>query len=281
MDVDWVTVAAQILNFLVLVWLLQRFLYGPITRAMKRREERIRGRIEEAEEARAEAERRAEALDEERRDLDERRQEMLSEAREQAEDLRSRLEAEIHAEIEEKRRAWRAELAEDRAEFLATLRAESIEGFRRFASDALRALADEDLERRVSAAFLSRLEGLGEDRLGRLREAAAEAGRLRVESGRPLEAETKRRLTRTIHERLGEGIEVDYAEDEDHLIGLRLRAGGETLAWTLGEYLQRFTERLEGAFPEPEPEETPEPAPEAAREPEPGAAPEPEEAGRG
>ena len=41
MQIDWLTVAAQIVNFLVLVWLLQRFLYKPITNAMHRREERI------------------------------------------------------------------------------------------------------------------------------------------------------------------------------------------------------------------------------------------------
>ena len=41
MQIDWITVAAQIVNFLILVWLLQHFLYGPITRAMQRREQRI------------------------------------------------------------------------------------------------------------------------------------------------------------------------------------------------------------------------------------------------
>ena len=38
MQIDWLTVAAQIVNFLVLVWLLQRFLYRPITDAMARRD---------------------------------------------------------------------------------------------------------------------------------------------------------------------------------------------------------------------------------------------------
>ena len=37
MTVDWLTVGAQALNFLVLVYLLKRFLYGPIVRAVARR----------------------------------------------------------------------------------------------------------------------------------------------------------------------------------------------------------------------------------------------------
>ena len=51
MQIDWLTVAAQIVNFLVLVWLLQRFLYRPITEAMARREERIESRLSEAKNA--------------------------------------------------------------------------------------------------------------------------------------------------------------------------------------------------------------------------------------
>ena len=41
MLIDWFTVGAQALNFLILVWLLKRFLYKPILDAIDAREERI------------------------------------------------------------------------------------------------------------------------------------------------------------------------------------------------------------------------------------------------
>ena len=34
MLIDWFTVAAQVVNFLVLMWLLKRFLYKPIVYAI-------------------------------------------------------------------------------------------------------------------------------------------------------------------------------------------------------------------------------------------------------
>ena len=37
MPIDWFTVVAQILNFLVLVWILKRVLYGPVLRAIAER----------------------------------------------------------------------------------------------------------------------------------------------------------------------------------------------------------------------------------------------------
>ena len=59
MKIDWFTFAAQMINFLVLVALLQWLLYGPIVRAMKKREEKIAGRLEQASWKREEAEERS------------------------------------------------------------------------------------------------------------------------------------------------------------------------------------------------------------------------------
>ena len=44
MQIDFFTFFAQIVNFLILIYLLRRFLYGPITRAMAGREGRIAAR---------------------------------------------------------------------------------------------------------------------------------------------------------------------------------------------------------------------------------------------
>ena len=84
MQIDWLTVAAQIVNFLVLVWLLQRFLYKPITNAMRRREERIEERLSEAKSARTEAEEEAEALRRKKAELEDSKEEILDAARERS-----------------------------------------------------------------------------------------------------------------------------------------------------------------------------------------------------
>ena len=55
MIVDWFTVAAQAINFLILVWLLKRFLYLPILNAIDAREKRIADEITDANARKAEA----------------------------------------------------------------------------------------------------------------------------------------------------------------------------------------------------------------------------------
>ena len=59
MLIDWFTVSFQVINFLILIALLKRFLYGPIIRAMEERESTIAARLFEAERAEKEAETRA------------------------------------------------------------------------------------------------------------------------------------------------------------------------------------------------------------------------------
>ena len=48
MKLDWFTVAAQIGNFLLLLWLLKRFLYRPILAAMAARQQRVAAALAEA-----------------------------------------------------------------------------------------------------------------------------------------------------------------------------------------------------------------------------------------
>jgi F-type H+-transporting ATPase subunit b len=56
MLIDWFTVGAQVLNFLILVWLLKRFLYKPILHAIDEREKRIAKELADADAKKAEAE---------------------------------------------------------------------------------------------------------------------------------------------------------------------------------------------------------------------------------
>src|SRR5271166_4177021 len=76
MLIDWFTVCAQALNFVILVWLMRRFLYRPILKAIDAREKRIAAELAgaaakgvEAGKQRAEFEQKTEELDQQRAGL--------------------------------------------------------------------------------------------------------------------------------------------------------------------------------------------------------------------
>jgi F-type H+-transporting ATPase subunit b len=59
MLIDWFTVGAQAINFIILVWLLKRFLYKPILDAVDAREKRVATELADADAKKAEAKRSA------------------------------------------------------------------------------------------------------------------------------------------------------------------------------------------------------------------------------
>lgn len=56
MTFDWTTFILEILNFLILLWILQRLIYKPVLTLLDARQRRIQTQIDEAERLRAEAE---------------------------------------------------------------------------------------------------------------------------------------------------------------------------------------------------------------------------------
>jgi len=245
MQVDWITVAAQIVNFLVLVWLLQRFLYGPITRAMARRKQRIGARLQEADTKRAEAEAQAEEWRRKQADLDAARDDLMREARGEADALRARLEREAREEIDAERQAWRREVVEERAAFLHDLRLGAVRHVHDLARRALVDLADAGLEARVAERFMAALQGIGADRAEAIARAARGSGDgVRIESALALPASVKGRLTKAVQDVIADGLDVGYGIDEALMLGIRLRAGSQTLEWSMVSYLDHLEEAV-------------------------------------
>ena len=246
MQIDWLTIAAQIVNFLVLVWLLQRFLYRPITNAMARREERIESRLSEAMAAREDVEAETGRLHEQQQALEDNREKVLSEARKEAAALRARLEDDIRAEMEARRTTWQGHLEDERAAFAARLQERAGHQVIDIVGRVLEDYAGSDLASQLAGTFADRLAGLDAEALGKLSAAASRAtGPAWVETSAALKPAARSQITRTIHESIAPDIEVEYHEDEALLLGVRLTIGEQTVEWSAVRFLQRLETTLD------------------------------------
>jgi F-type H+-transporting ATPase subunit b len=241
MEIDWLTVAAQVVNFLVLVYLLRRFLYRPVTQAMARREARIAARVREGREREEQAERERERLHQRLGKLEERREAILGQAREEAQEERRRLLEEAREEAEGARRRWREQADTEKDHFLEALRRRTCGGFQELARKALEDLAEAQLEEQMVRTFLERLKGLDKDTRRRLSESDEP---VTVATSFALDSGARRRVTRAIHEHLESDVEVAYEELPELLCGIELTAGGRRLGWSLADYLDRFQNRV-------------------------------------
>ena len=91
MQIDYFTIIAQIINFLILVFLLRHFLYRPVIKSMDEREQKIISRLKEAEQKKKEAEQEAESYRKMLQELSDKRQEMNAKAAEEAQILETDL----------------------------------------------------------------------------------------------------------------------------------------------------------------------------------------------
>src|ERR1019366_5512534 len=98
MLIDWFTVGAQALNFLVLVWLLKHFLYKPILNAIDAREKGIAAKLAEADGKTKDAQKQHDEFENRNKTLDEQRAALLSKATDEAKAEHDRLIREAHKE---------------------------------------------------------------------------------------------------------------------------------------------------------------------------------------
>jgi F-type H+-transporting ATPase subunit b len=239
MQIDWLTVSAQIVNFLVLAWLLHRFLYGPITRAMERREQRIAQRLNDAQRMQEEAEEEARTFRADQKALDDQREQILSKARQDADMERDRLFDEARREVADQKRRWLDDLAQQRDTFVRDIRQHARANFFALARRALGDLADADLQDRMSRIFQEKLATLDEEARGRLAAAGRDTSNAAiVRSGLDLAPETQRRITRTVQDEILADALVKFERKPDLICGLELKMGGQTVAWNFDRYLE-------------------------------------------
>lgn len=247
MQIDWITVSAQIVNFLILVWLLKQFLYQPVMRAMERRERRISGRLEDAQKREKEAQEQISKYQEKTEQLEKEHEEILQQAREEAEAEKHRMLDEARDEVDIQRKHWQQQLDQEQTEFLKKLRQQASDTIMVIARKALADLANAKLEAQMIEAFLDRLGALDKQEVDSMTKGNDDA---RIESSFRIESTERARITRYIHEKLSDKIDVDYSETSQLSCGIELIVGERRLSWNLDSYLEQLDHRIKKTISE-------------------------------
>ena len=160
MHIDWFVFSAQIFNFLLLIYLLKRFLYGRIIKAMDDREAKIAARFADAEELKVKANEQAELYEKRNQLLNEAKDQMLNEATMAADAKRKELMEKVRVEVDQVKTRWQDMLVREQDAFFYDLRQRAAKQLYDTARKALRDLADVDLEERIIDEFLRRIKNL-------------------------------------------------------------------------------------------------------------------------
>lgn len=245
MLIDWFTVIAQIINFLILVFLLRRFLYGPIVKMMNERRERIESDITAAERKRQEAREEISLYRRKNEELDAQREELLDQAKQAADTERRRLLAEAREEVETARTRWQQALEEEKETFLLDLRRRIGEHSYRVMRQALTDLADAELEEKITAVFLRRIADLPDkERNLLLEDADSDKSSLAVLTAFELPDAVRQEITAQLSWLASDGRDLQFNLNPDLIAGLELQAAGHKVAWSLDSYLDELEEEM-------------------------------------
>ena len=265
MLIDWFTVGAQTLNFLILVWLMKRFLYKPIRNAIDEREKRIAAELANADKKMAEAQKESDAFKHKNEALGQQRAALLSKATDEAKAEGQRL-------LDEARKAADA-LSTRRMETLrkdagnlnqAITRRIQQEVFA-IARKALTDLATVSLEERLGEVFTRRLREMDDPAKAGLAQALKTASDPAcVRSAFELPSAQRAAIQNALNETFSTEIDVRFETAPDLISGIEISTNGQKLAWSIADYLASLEKGVDELLEEkdktePEPEATAEP----------------------
>lgn len=238
MLIDWFTVGAQVLNFIILVWLLKRFLYRPILKAIDAREQRIAAELADAAAKQEEAGRERDAFRQKNEAFDRQRAASLKAVAEEAADERRRL-------LDEARAAADA-LTARRQEALAGEARALDQSLNRWAQDEVFAiarktltdLAGSGLEECMVALFLQRLERMTDaEKTGLSAALATDGGSVLVRSAFDLPAGRQAAIRAAVDAAVSRDVDLRFQTAPALIGGIELVTDGQKVAWSIAEYL--------------------------------------------
>jgi F-type H+-transporting ATPase subunit b len=238
MLIDWFTVGAQALNFIILVWLLKRFLYKPILNAVDAREKRIAAELADADAKKAEAQKERDEFQRKNEEFEQQRVALLNKATEEAKAERQRL-LDDAREAADALSAKRQEARRSAANSLnQAIRRRTQQEVFAIARKALTDLATTSLEERMSEVFTRRLRTMdvkAKEDLGAALKTASEPALLR--SAFELPAAPRAAIQNALNETFSAEIHVRFETAPELVSGIELTTNGQKIAWSIADYL--------------------------------------------
>ncbi len=238
MLIDWFTVMAQAINFVILMWLLKRFLYGPILSAIDAREQRIATELADADSKKAEAQRERDQFEKKNQEFEQQRAALLSQATGEAKAERARLLDQARQAAEAMRARQQETLRIEQQSLSEALSRRAREEVFAIARKTLADLAGATLEERMTEVFLRRLRGLGEMGIARMKSTLeASSSPLLVRTAFVLPPAQRVAIETAVRSTLGSETPMQFATAPDLVSGIEISTNGQKLAWSIADYL--------------------------------------------
>lgn len=245
MLIDWFTVGAQALNFLILVWLLQYFLYKPILAAIDAREKRITDQFADATRKQVDAQKEHDEFDAKNKAIDEQRNTLFAKAKDDAKAEHDRLVDDAKKEADTARTQRAETLKNDNARLSKEISRTAANEVFGIARKTLNDLSTVSLEERIAEVFTRRLreiDGPAKTTMGDAIKASSDPAIVRSTFAQP--DDQKASIQNAINETFAADVHIRFETTPDGVCGIELTAGGQKISWTIANYLDSLDAKV-------------------------------------
>ncbi len=243
MQIDWFTFIAELINFLVLMMLLKRFLYGPIIKAMDRREQKIAASLLEATEKTQAAQKEADLYRQKQQELKDQREAMSTQAKAEVEKMRLDLMKAARAEVDATQAKWYTDLKQEKDSFVRSLHQEVGQQILTTLRRVLVDLANADLEHSIIEVFIDRIQKLDADQRELFCRSFTQSSEVVVYSAFDIPEAARQRIDKAVGQIVND-INLRFETASEPICGIELKVDSYKLSWSLESYLATLEESL-------------------------------------
>lgn len=245
MPIDWFTVVAQIFNFLILVWLLKRFLYKPILDALDAREARIAATLADAAKLKADAKTEIEDYQEKIAEFEAARAARMKAVEEEAQREHERLIQDSKQSIEAHRLRLEKSLKDEVEQLQNVIRVRTQDAVFSIARAVLEQLASESLEARLVDRFLESIPEMETSVKDAFANALKVSNEVMLRTAFALPEASKARIQESLKSLFGEDVTLEYHVVPALISGVELTSHGQKLSWSIDDYLDALQHQVE------------------------------------
>jgi F-type H+-transporting ATPase subunit b len=249
MKINWFTFIAQVINFLILMWLLKRYLYKPILNAIDERENKIVAQLKDAEAKKAEAEKERDKFDQKNKSFDEQKaelmQKVIAEGKAEAEKLNEVAKNEANALKTKLEKGIKEEQLSRNHEIGQRIQREVVAIARKTLTD----LSSVGFEDQSMLAFLKKIKGLeAEEKDAFISSLNSGTDSILVQSAFELTTKQQTELQNSVVGLLGRKCQFQFKIAPELISGIELSANGYKLAWNISAYLNELEKNITGTI---------------------------------
>lgn len=241
MEFNLSTFVLELLNFLVLVWILKRFLYRPVLEVIAKRRAEIDKTMADAKRIESEAKAMQERYEQRNTEWETERAKARQVLNQEIDEERSRHLEELRKSLASEREKSLAAERQRLTDLEAQCEQKALRLASRFASRLLSEAATKELQTKLVDEFLEELELMTPERIAHLLgNPELPPDSIRIESAYPLDQSSSDGLSRKLLELTGLDVPVRFQDDPSLMAGIRVSIGACILGLNLQDELEGF-----------------------------------------